>query len=218
MEIEEKFCRYLRAQHPDLPASRVFCTDVRKLSARAVASELGCSSLVVVSNVPYSVSTDILLWLIENRAVVTKASLLLQKEFAARISAQPGNRDYGAITVLRTLYADARSDFIVHGDSFYPQTAVDSMVIRLDIRQEPRIPTPDFDIFRSVVRGAFAHRRKTLLNSLVDAGIFSSKQAGLELLHVLGIDSRRRPETLTLDEFGALAREINIGSAGDGEA
>lgn len=208
VEIEEEFCRYLAKRYPSLSPSRIYNSDVRKLDLNLILKELEAEEATVVSNVPYSISSDIILWVINNHRVVRHASLLLQKEFAARIAAHPGKKDYGSLTVLRTLYAEAECNLLVPGSKFHPPARVDSALVVMSLSKEALIPIGDEVLFTKVVRGAFSQRRKTLVNSLSGSKLLENKQAVLELLESLKIDPRRRAETLSVSEFASVALAI----------
>jgi 16S rRNA (adenine1518-N6/adenine1519-N6)-dimethyltransferase len=124
--------------------------------------------------------------------------LMLQREVVDRLTAPPGSKDYGALTVLVAMYCDATRLFDVPPGAFRPAPKVTSSVVRLRMRPEPAVAVPDEALFFRVVRAAFAQRRKTLANNLAAAGL-----AGLA--DRAGVDPRRRAETLGLDEFGRLA-------------
>jgi len=149
------------------------------------------------------------LWIIKNRAHISRACLLLQKEFAERLAAGPGSKAYGSLTVFRNLYADAELGPEVPGTSFYPKAKVASRLIRLTPLSEPRVQIPSEELFEKVVRASFATRRKTLLNCLTAASFFESKDQTREVLESIEIDPIRRAETLSLQEFANLTRAIH---------
>ncbi len=161
--------------------------------------------LLVVGNLPYSVSKPILLRLWESRGVIDAVTLMLQREVAERLVASPGGKAYGLLSVLWQLWADLRLCCIVPPPAFRPPPRVESAVIQATFRSRPRVPIEDAAVFVRVVKAGFAQRRKTLANALrgvsprVDA-------AGIEAaLREADIDGRRRAETLTLAEFARLA-------------
>ena len=205
VELEEKLCDELRrtlfARHPE----RVFCADIREFSAQCGAEALGAEKITVVSNVPYSISTDVVLWVLTQRPFIKSACLLLQEEFAARLGADPGERACGSLSILRAMYADVDLGFSVGGEHFYPRAGVSSRLIKLRIRKEPALAVADPVYFEQVVRAAFSHRRKTLLNSLTGSSLGIAKKRIDEALHTAGIAGTRRAENLTLEEFAALA-------------
>lgn len=157
----------------------------------------------VVANLPYYISTPILQTLLEHRNKFTSLTLMLQKEVAERICADPGGKEYGYLSVLVQLYAGPRIEFTVPPGAFTPQPDVDSSVITLTVRDQPAVLLPDEAFFMRVVKAAFSQRRKTLRNSLKQLEL--PKETMDAVLDKTGIDLGRRAETLSVEEFGRLA-------------
>ncbi len=200
-EIEPAFCDYLEREFEELTPERVLRGDARKLDLAEFAKAQGQESVSVVSNVPYSFSSDIVLWILQAHSHVRSASLLLQEEFANRLCAGPGSRTYGAISVQRTVFAEAVLGPQVPGSCFHPIANVSSRVLRLEMRAEPLVPTEHQTAFRDVVRAAFNQRRKTLLNALSSGLPSIEKPRWNELLLNSEVDPKRRAETLSVEEF-----------------
>lgn len=211
VEIEEKFCGYLSKRFPELNGGKLYCQDARRLDLAKLCADTGAERIAVVSNLPYSISTDIVLWLLEQAPYVERATLLLQDEFAERIAANPGTKSYGAITVARALLADAALGPKVGGGAFHPRANVDSRALRLTFLKEPRFAVVR-TTFRAVVRAAFSQRRKTLLNSLSSGLKQLSKSEWQELLHELNVDPGCRPETLGVETFAAISNALPKGT------
>jgi 16S rRNA (adenine1518-N6/adenine1519-N6)-dimethyltransferase len=208
VEIEKKLCDHLRHELFSKAPQNVSCADIRQVDADSIAEQLNAQQLVVVSNVPYSISSEVILWVLKNRRRIKTASLLLQNEFAKRIAADPGEKGCGSLSVLRALYALAELGPQVAGNSFYPAPEVDSALLRLTLREMPLDYPVDEALLSGVVRASFAHRRKTLLNNLCAAGFFQTKDQAERKLEKLAIDPRRRAETLTLAEFVRLSHQL----------
>jgi 16S rRNA (adenine1518-N6/adenine1519-N6)-dimethyltransferase len=149
----------------------------------------------IVSNLPFSITSDFLYWLLNNRDCVESCFLILQSEVVRRICAQPGTKTYGAISVLLQFYMNTRSLFQISGHSFFPKSNVTSEVLFLGPRDE--IPAVNEKLFFRTVHDAFRQRRKKLRNSL------AVKEDNIE-----GIDLSRRPESLTCEEFAILTRAL----------
>lgn len=162
------------------------------------------SKIKVVSNLPYSVSSPILIRLIEEREIFSLFVLMLQREVGERITAPPGGKEYGSLSVLVQTYTDASIELRVPPSAFWPQPQVESVVVKLTPLSIPRIAIPDEKIFRKIIRAAFSSRRKIIGNSL---GSRFLKEKVEELLLKSGIDRKRRAETLSVEEFGKLAEE-----------
>ncbi len=207
-EIEPAFCEYLEREFQELTAERVYRGDARKLDLAEVSQALGQQSIAVVSNVPYSFSSDIVLWILAAHSHVHSASLLLQEEFADRLCAGPGSRTYGAISVQREVFAEAFLGPRVPGSAFHPPANVGSRVLRLEMRAEPLVPVEQQKAFRDVVRAAFNQRRKTLHNALSSGLPQFEKARWGELLIQCEVDPKRRAETLSVEEFLSLTRAM----------
>jgi 16S rRNA (adenine1518-N6/adenine1519-N6)-dimethyltransferase len=157
----------------------------------------------VVANLPYYISTPIIQILLAERSKFISLTLMLQKEVAERISAQPGGKEYGYLSVLVQLYAEPRMEFIVPSEAFSPKPEVDSAVITLVVREHPAVTLNDEGFFWRVVKAAFSQRRKTLRNSLKQLCL--AKETMDAVRGETGIDLGRRAETLTVQEYGRLA-------------
>lgn len=160
--------------------------------------------VLVVGNLPYSVSKPILGRLLAARAALDGAVLMLQREVAERLVASPGGREYGALSVFWQLWADVTQLEVVPPAAFRPPPAVESAVIRVGFRAVPRVEVSDEAMFTRVVRAAFGQRRKTLANALRGGGLGSAQQIAAALDRA-AIDGGRRAETLALEEFARLA-------------
>ncbi|MCC6953704.1 MAG: ribosomal RNA small subunit methyltransferase A [Deltaproteobacteria bacterium] len=211
VEIEPKLCAYLREQYPQLE-ERVRCADIRDVALADLAKKPG-EKFVVVGNIPYSISSDVVFWLIEQRASVRHACFLFQKEFSERVAAPPGGRDYGIISVMVKLYASTELGAIIDGSAFHPPAAVDSQLVRFSFSDHPLAAGLDHAKVRAVVAASFGQRRKTLLNSLSGSQLFESKAQTLDCLNAAGIDPGRRAETLSLEEYLRLAEAYHRKSA-----
>lgn len=162
----------------------------------------------VIGNIPYNISSPLIEKLIRNRDLISRAILTLQHELAVRLTASPGNKQYGALTVLIQYHARLSPLLEVPRQAFHPKPKVSSMVVQFDFSKPyPRRFDPE-DSFRRVVRASFAHRRKTLLNSL--RGTFPSweVQSLLNAMENCGIDPQRRAETLSIDDFLNLSQAL----------
>jgi len=211
IELDKKIVEYLRER---TAAENVFIHQQDALSVD-FGNLAGTSEkrLVVLGNLPYHISSPLMFHLLENFPAVGRAVFMVQKEVGGRFAAVPGTKDYGVLTVLLGIYSRVRTLFTVGPGQFYPPPRVDSVVLRIDFAEEhPR--GPDFDFLRKLVSKAFQQRRKTLGNSL--AGVFHLSSAALmEAFERASIDPKRRPETLSPNEFLALAALIRSYAAND---
>lgn len=175
--------------------------DLHEAAARAGAK------LKVIGNAPYNISSAIVFRLIDFREDISSAVLMFQKEVAERISAVPNSKEYGIVSVIASMYAVTRREFIVPPGCFFPRPKVDSAVIRMIFRDEPLVELKNPELFRELVRTAFARRRKTLINNLKNSGLNRSGKIE-QVLAESGIDGRRRAESLSPEEFGCLSNKI----------
>ncbi len=178
--------------------------DILKLDMAPLSEE----KIEVIGNIPYNISSPLIEMLIRNRELIPRAILTLQHELAARLTASPGNKQYGALTVLIQYHARLSTLLEVPRQAFFPTPTVSSTVVQFEFsRPFPRRVDSE-DSFRKVVRAAFAHRRKTLLNSL--RGTFPSweVQSLLNAMEHCAIDPQRRAETLSMDDFINLTEAV----------
>jgi 16S rRNA (adenine1518-N6/adenine1519-N6)-dimethyltransferase len=166
---------------------------------------------VVVANLPYYVSTPLLFRLLDARDRIARMTLMLQAEVAERLVAQPGTKEYGVLSVLARYAADVRPAFQVSAECFRPRPDVASAVVSFTIKPTGRLGKEEEAGFGRIVKAAFAHRRKRLSNSLRDEGI--PQELLVPALKQCGIDPSRRAETLSLDEYLALARALRLVNA-----
>lgn len=164
--------------------------------------------LVVIGNLPYNISSQILVQLIRHRGAVNRAVLMLQKELARRIMAMPGCKDYGRLTVMLRYCADIKRIAEVKAPLFYPKPEVDSEVIEIRFRDTPQYPVTDEVFFFGVVKSAFSKRRKTLKNALAGSELQMEAKRAAEILEKAHIDPSRRAETLTVEEFVRLSNRL----------
>ncbi|PFG04119.1 16S rRNA (adenine(1518)-N(6)/adenine(1519)-N(6))-dimethyltransferase RsmA [Bacillus sp. es.034] len=170
----------------------------------------GFDDIMVVANLPYYVTTPIILKLLMERLPIRGICVMLQKEVGDRISAQPGTKAYGSLSIAIQYYTEAEMVMTVPKTVFMPQPNVDSAVIRLTKREKPPVEVISEDFFFTVTRSSFAQRRKTILNNLTSQlpQGKEKKELILEALSQAGVEPTRRGETLTIQEFGRLSDEL----------
>lgn len=155
----------------------------------------------IVANLPYYITTPIIMKLLEEELELESITVMIQKEVADRLIATPGEKNTGAITYSVYYYADSEAIMEVPNSSFIPEPEVTSKVIKLNIRKEPVVKPKDKEKMFKIIKYAFMQKRKTLLNSLTNNGVFKNKTQGTEILNSLGIKENVRPEELTLEQF-----------------
>ncbi len=160
----------------------------------------------MVANLPYYITTPIIMRFLEEDQPFSTLVVMVQKEVADRMAAVPGNKDYGSLSIAVQYYTSPRVIGTVPSTVFIPVPKVDSVVIALDKRSQPAVSVKDPKFFFTIVKAAFAQRRKTLLNTLWASGLYAgSKEELRESLVRLGIDPIRRGETLSLQEYASIS-------------
>jgi len=207
LEIDPKLVNVLNEELKEISNIEIIHTDVLRYDFSSPIR--GEGRIKVIGNIPYNVSSQILFRLIEFRDHISSATLMFQKEVADRITAPPGTKEYGILSVIISMYAVLSRVMTVPASCFYPKPKVASAVLKMDMRERPLYPLENHDIFIETVKTAFSKRRKTLANNLkgMDA-VCSGDMDVSSLLDEAGIDGRRRGETLTVEEFGRLAETI----------
>ncbi len=169
-----------------------------------------CDTLILAANLPYYVTTPIIMKCLEEHLTVKRIVVMMQKEVGERISAKPGTKDYGSLSIAVQYYTNAEVAMIVPKTVFIPQPNVDSCVVLMEVLDKPRVEVKDEAFFFKIIKASFSQRRKTILNNLTSQleGGKEKKQEILASLEKVSIDPSRRGETLTIEEFAALANEL----------
>ncbi|MFC0190363.1 16S rRNA (adenine(1518)-N(6)/adenine(1519)-N(6))-dimethyltransferase RsmA [Fictibacillus aquaticus] len=207
-EIDQRLLPILQDTLSPYGNTEVIHSDILKADVKAVIEEKfeKGQDIMVVANLPYYVTTPIIMKLLTENLPIRGIVCMIQKEVADRLAAKPGTKDYNSLSIAVQYYATAETVIKVPKTVFVPQPNVDSSVIRLILRDEPAVKVKDEAFFFEVVRGSFAQRRKTLWNNLLSGVIPKERKADLEtVLNEIGIDPKRRGETLTVEEFGKLS-------------
>lgn len=208
VEIDKNLIPILEDTLGDYDNVKIVNEDIIKADIRGLIDEnLGGGPVKLVANLPYYITTPIIMRFLEENINVTDIVVMVQKEVAERMNAQPGGKDFGALSVAVQYYCDTEIVAKVPRHLFVPQPNVDSIVIALRIRPERKYKVDDEDLYFKVVKAAFGQRRKTLLNSIYSMGNLAKDQVK-EALEEAGIDPKRRGETLSLDEFAILSNVI----------
>jgi len=206
IEIDKNLIPILEDTLSDYDNIDVINEDVLKVDLNKVIAEKGEGRKAkLCANLPYYITTPIIMELLEKRANIESMTVMVQKEVADRMQAKPATKDYGALTVAVAFYCDAHTDFIVPPNCFMPKPNVDSAVITLKIKDE-KIAVKDENLMFEIVKCAFGQRRKTLLNGLNNLGNFGlSKEELTSSIEEMELDSRVRGETLSVEQFARLA-------------
>ena len=205
IELDKRLLPVLDETLADCENVKIVNADVMKLDLRRmIEEEFPGGEVAVCANLPYYITSPVIMRLLEERLPVTSITVMVQKEAAERLCAHPGERACGAVSAAVWYYAEPEILFQVSRGSFMPAPNVDSAVIRLRIRRTPPVEVADEPFFFRVVRAAFAQRRKTAVNSIANT-LGRSKQAVAAAFDAAGVPQNARAEALTLEDFAALA-------------
>ena len=205
IELDKRLLPVLDETLADCDNVKILNADVMKLDLRRmIEEEFPGGEVAVCANLPYYITSPVIMRLLEERLPVTSITVMVQKEAAERLCAHPGERACGAVSAAVWYYAEPEILFQVSRGSFMPAPNVDSAVIRLRIRRTPPVEVADEPFFFRVVRAAFAQRRKTAVNSIANT-LGRSKQAVAAAFDAAGVPQNARAEALTLEDFAALA-------------
>ena len=207
VEVDELLYKALAAQFSANSHVHLLNADILKLELNSLLSDgTGTvpTTFKVIANLPYSITTPILWKLLDYHKQIHSCVLMTQKEVAERIVAEPGGKDYGALTIGVTYRTDATLIATLSPENFYPAPKVDSALLKLTMRQHPKVKVENEEFFFKVVRTAFRTRRKMLKNTLVRGRLAPAKVLAAAF-EELGIAPERRAETLDITEFAALA-------------
>lgn len=210
IEIDRSLLAILAETLGEYSNIQVVHGDVLKLPLRELLQDkFSHQKVKVVANLPYYVTTSIIMKLLEEELPIKSITIMVQKEVAQRMHASPGGKDYGALSIAVQFYAQTNIIAIVPPTVFLPPPNVESTIIRLDILKQPRVEVANKKLFFDLVKAAFGKRRKTLLNALSSGNLGIDKKAMEEILNTIGIDGKRRGETLSLQEFADIENYIN---------
>lgn len=204
IELDNDLIPILEQELGDNPNFTLIHNDALKVDFNEVIGEE--KSVKLVANLPYYVTTPIIVKLLKDGYNFKSLTIMIQKEVAERMAAEPGNKDYGALSLLVQYYCDTEIVRKVPPACFIPRPKVDSIVIRLEKLDKPRVEVQNEKLFFDIIRNSFNMRRKTLWNGVKNIGL--SKEKLEEAFDEANIDIKRRGETLSIEEFAALADAI----------
>ena len=184
--------------------------NILELNIEKLAKEAG-RRLIVIGNLPYNISSQVLIQLIKSRSVVSRSIFMLQKELSRRIIAKPCCRDYGRLSVMLQYCADIKKIADIKAHQFFPKPKVDSEVLEIKFKTAIKCPAKDEAFFFKIIKAAFGQRRKTLRNALAGSELHLDTSTAQRVLESAGIEPSRRAETLTVSEFVELSNTLFIG-------
>ena len=207
VEIDKKLLPILAETLADCPNVEILNQDILKTDVNQLIAEErkhGIRQVKILGNLPYYITTPIIMKLLEDGVEAESITVMMQKEVAERIQSSPGKKTYGAISAAVQYYCQPEIVVNVPRDVIIPQPNVDSAVLKLTLRKEKPVEVTDRNLFMACIKAGFGQRRKTLSNSLIGLGDVTKEEVK-SCLEAAGIDEKRRAETLNLDEFAAIA-------------
>lgn len=210
VEIDSKLIPLLDDVLYQFDNVKIINKDILKLDINnLIENEFPNMPVYLVANLPYYITTPIVMNILEKKANIDKIIIMIQKEVAQRMAASPGNKDYGALSIAVQYYTKPKLITMVSPHCFMPQPKVDSVIIKLERLQSPSVEVEDERLFFAIVRAAFNQRRKTLINSLSNAESLSFEKERIkeEILN-LGMDENIRGEKLFIQDFAKLSNKL----------
>lgn len=209
IEVDKKMLQILNDRFALYDNFSLINEDVLKVDLNNLIQQENTQNYTVkiVANLPYYITTPIVMKLLEEKLNIDSITVMVQKEVADRLTETPGGKNTGAITYCVYYYAEPKEVLTVPNTSFVPEPKVDSEVIKLNIRKEPPVDLKDEKMFFKVVKASFMQRRKTLLNGLSNSGI-ASKEKLKEILQELNLSENVRGESLSIEQFAKIANKL----------
>lgn len=210
IELDEKMIKILNERFKLYDNFVLLNDDILQVNLKEIINEnkKDFGKVKVVANLPYYITTPIIMKLLEERLEIDSITVMVQKEVADRITAKPGDKLSGAITYSVDYYAEAQSVIFVSKECFIPSPEVDSEVIKLQIRNVPAVNVDNEELFFKVIKASFMQRRKTLINGLINSGIITDKEVIIRIFEEIGIEIGIRGEKLSIEQFAKLSNLI----------
>jgi 16S rRNA (adenine1518-N6/adenine1519-N6)-dimethyltransferase len=209
VEKDHQICELLKAEllANHIANTTIIPKNILQVDYHSIAED-DHRPMVVMGNLPYNISSQVLVQLIHSRELISRGILMFQKELARRITAQVGTKDYGRLTVMLSYCAEVKTLATVAAAAFFPTPKVDSEVLEIGFKTKREYPSHDEAMLFKVIKAAFGNRRKTLKNALAASGLNIDRQTALRALTKADIDPIRRAETLSVSEFISL--QVNL--------
>ena len=208
IELDKKMIRILNDRFIAYNNIELINDDVLKINLNEIIKqekeENQIKDVKIVANLPYYITTPIIMKLLEENLDIESITVMIQKEVADRLIETPSGKNTGAITYTVYYYCESQKIREVSNTSFIPMPEVTSEVINLKLRKEPAIDVENKKVLFNIIKSAFMQRRKTLVNALVNTGVFKSKEEGLKILKTLNLREDIRAENLTIEDFGRI--------------
>lgn len=207
IELDKDMVTILQDRFHFYSNAKIIHDDILKIDLnKLIQEERGeLTSVKVVANLPYYITTPIIMKLLEDKLEIESITVMVQKEVAKRLTEKPGGKNVGAITYSVYYYAIPQEVLAVPRNCFLPAPEVDSEVIRLTLRKEKEVVPKSEELLFKVIKAAFLQRRKTLLNALINAGLIADKETGKKMLYLLGMEDTIRGERVSMQDYVKIA-------------
>ena len=212
IELDTRMIKILEDRFNVYENFEVINQDVLKVNLNEIIKENKkdgkIKNVKVVANLPYYITTPIIMKLLEDKLDIKSITVMIQKEVADRLIEVPGGKDTGAITYSVYYYCESEKILVVPNSSFIPEPEVTSEVIKMTLREEPVVKIENSKVMFMIIKSAFMQRRKTLLNALTNTKVFLNKEEGVQILKQLNLEENIRAEKLTIEDFSNIAKSI----------
>lgn len=206
IELDKRMIEILQDRFSMYNNFELINSDVLKVDLKEIIKKSNLANTKIVANLPYYITTPIIMKLLEERLEIQTITVMIQKEVADRLITKPGTGDTGAITYAINYYSEPKRVLEVPNTAFIPEPKVNSSVIQLQILKEPKVKVEDEAKLFDLIKTAFMQKRKTLVNGLANSNKYGTKEKIEQVLNNLNIDLKIRPEKLTLEQFASLVK------------
>lgn len=206
IELDKRMIEILQDRFSMYNNFELINSDVLKVDLKEIIKKSNLANTKIVANLPYYITTPIIMKLLEERLEIQTITVMIQKEVADRLITKPGTGDTGAITYAINYYSEPKRVLEVPNTAFIPEPKVNSSVIQLQILKEPKVKVEDEEKLFELIKTAFMQKRKTLANGLANSNKYGTKEKIEQVLNNLNIDLKIRPEKLTLEQFASLVK------------
>lgn len=204
IELDNRMIKILNDRFSLYENFELINEDILKVNLEELISKNKIEKVKVVANLPYYITTPIIMKLLEDKLEIESITVMVQKEVAKRLTAKPGDKLSGAITYSVNYYCEPEEVIIVPNSSFIPEPEVESEVIKLNLREKPPVEVENEELFFKLIKASFMQRRKTLINGITNSGLMGKEECK-ELLRKVGLDEKVRGENLNMQDFANLA-------------
>ena len=212
VELDKKMIKILNDRFSDYNNFELINEDILKVNIKKIIEDNKkteqIANVKIVANLPYYITTPIIMKLLEEKLDIESITVMIQKEVADRLIEIPGGKNTGAITYTVYYYCESEKIIEVPNNSFIPEPDVTSEVIKMNLRKEPAVKIQEPKIMFMIIKSAFMQRRKTLLNALTNTKVFINKNEGLNILKKLNLNENIRAEELSIQDFANIAKAI----------